>query len=120
MVSFRVELGPASHSVDIGKGLLDRLGELAAAAGLKGRCAVITDTNVARLFASRAERSLCAVGFDPLMVEVAPGENSKSIGALRQRPPTERNACWPGRRARCVTTLIVISRVRYSSRISVR
>jgi 3-dehydroquinate synthase len=84
MVSFRVELGPASHSVDIGKGLLDRLGELAAAAGLKGRCAVITDTNVARLFASRAERSLCAVGFDPLMVEVAPGENSKSIGALEQ------------------------------------
>ncbi len=56
MVSFRVELGAASHAVEIGDGLLDRLGELAAAAGLGGRCAVITDTNVARLFAGRATR----------------------------------------------------------------
>jgi 3-dehydroquinate synthase len=57
---------------------------LAAAAGLGGRCAVITDANVAQLFAGRAESSLRAGGFDPLMVEVAPGENSKSIGVLEQ------------------------------------
>src|SRR5262249_37431934 len=59
-----------------------RLGELAAAAGLSGRCAVVTDTNVARLFADRATQALRAAGFDPLLVEVAPGETSKSAAAL--------------------------------------
>src|SRR6516225_4552913 len=82
MLTFRVELGAASHSVAIGEGLLDRLGELAAAAGLGGRCAVITDTNVSRLFAGRAEGALRKAGFDPLFVEVAPGETSKSTAAL--------------------------------------
>ncbi|HKD67503.1 MAG TPA: 3-dehydroquinate synthase [Candidatus Binataceae bacterium] len=84
MVSFRVELGPASHTVAIGDGLLDRLGELAAAAGLRGRCAVITDTNVARLLAGRAEHALRAAGLDPVMVEVEPGEPSKSLSALER------------------------------------
>jgi 3-dehydroquinate synthase len=84
MQSFRVELGPASHTVNIGAGLLDRLGELAAAAGLGGRCALVTDTNVARLFAARAEHALRAAGFDPLIVEVAPGETSKSTAALER------------------------------------
>lgn len=82
MFSFRVELGAASHMVEIGDGLLDRLGELAAAAGLGGRCAVVTDTNVSRLFADRAAQALRAVDFDPLMIEVAPGETSKSATAL--------------------------------------
>ncbi len=84
MVSFRVELGPASHTVDIGDGLLDRLGELAAAAGLHGRCAIITDSNVARLFGGRALGALRAGGLDPLMFEVEPGEKSKSISALER------------------------------------
>jgi len=84
MVSFRVELGPASHSVQIGEGLLDRLGELASAAGLSGRCAIITDTNVGRLFAGRAEQALRAGGFEPLTLEVEPGETSKSINTLER------------------------------------
>ncbi len=84
MASFRVELGPASHTVDIGEGLLDRLGELAAAAGLSGRCAIITDTNVARLFAGRAEAALRSGGFEPLTIAVEPGETSKSLDALER------------------------------------
>jgi 3-dehydroquinate synthase len=84
MPSFRVELGASSHSVDIGQGLLDRLGELAAAAGLGGRCAVITDTNVSKLFFGRAERALRNAGFNPLLVEVEPGETSKSSAALER------------------------------------
>src|SRR5262245_48048819 len=82
METFRVELGAASHSVIIGEGQLDRLGELAQGAGLAGRCAVVTDTNVARLFASRTIQALRAAGFDPLLVEVAPGETSKAAAAL--------------------------------------
>jgi 3-dehydroquinate synthase len=84
MISFRVELGPASHAVNIGEGLLERLGELAAAAGLSGRCALITDANVARLFAARAQAALRAGGFDPVTIAVEPGETSKSLAALER------------------------------------
>ncbi len=84
MISFRVELGPASHAVNIGEGLLDRLGELAGAAGLSGRCAIITDANVARLFAERAEGALRAGGFDPMTIAVEPGETSKSLVTLER------------------------------------
>ncbi len=84
MQSFRVELGPASHEVQIGEGLLDRLGELAGLTGLRGRCALITDTNVAALFGGRAQRALRAGGFDPLTIAVEPGESSKSIATLER------------------------------------
>src|SRR5216684_6727113 len=83
MGSFRVELGPNSHDVQVGSGLLDRLGELARAAGLKpGRTALVTDSNVARLFGSRAKNSLADAGFDVTLIEVPAGEESKSLAAL--------------------------------------
>jgi 3-dehydroquinate synthase len=83
MGSFRVELGPNAHSVHVGAGLLDQLGDLAQAAALKpGRAALITDSNVARLYGSRALASLVAAGFDPVTIEIAPGEASKSLTTL--------------------------------------
>jgi len=83
MGSFRVELGPNSHDVQVGSGLLDRLGELARAAGLKpGRTALVTDSNVARLFGSRAKNSLADAGFEVALIEVPAGEESKSLAAL--------------------------------------
>jgi 3-dehydroquinate synthase len=85
MGSFLVELGPNAHPVHVGVGILDRLGELALAAGLKpGRAAVITDSNVARLYGERTERTLAAAGFDATMIEVAAGEASKSLATLEQ------------------------------------
>ncbi len=83
MGSFRVELGPNSHDVHVGSGLLDHLGELARAAGLKpGRTALVTDSNVARLFGSRAKNSLADAGFEVALIEVPAGEESKSLAAL--------------------------------------
>ena len=85
MESFRVELGPNAHPVYVGAGILDRLGELARAAGLKpGRAALITDSNVARLYGARAEQALAAAGFDAATIAVAAGEASKSIATLEQ------------------------------------
>ncbi len=84
MAAFRVELGSASHQVEIGAGLLDRLGELAAAQGLSGRCAIISDRVVGGLFAARAIRALRAGGLDPLTFQVEPGEASKSIQTLER------------------------------------
>ena len=85
MDSFRVELGPNAHPVYVGAGILDRLGELARAAGLKpGRAALITDSNVARFYGARAEQALATAGFDAATIAVAAGEASKSIATLEQ------------------------------------
>jgi len=83
MRSFRVELGRDSHSVHVGSGILDRVGELARDAGLKpGRAALISDSNVAKLYAGRVRDSLQAAGFDALVIEIPAGEASKSLEML--------------------------------------
>jgi len=85
MDSFRVELGPHAYPVHVSAGLLDRLGELARAAGLTpGRAALITDGNVARLYGARAAASLAAAGFAAATIEVPAGEASKSLATLEQ------------------------------------
>jgi len=85
MRSFGVELGASAYQVHIGAGALDRLGEVAAAAGLSGAgSAIITDSNVARLYLERARRSLAAAGFEPIEIELAAGEASKSSATLEQ------------------------------------
>lgn len=83
MRTFRVELGRNSHPVHVGSGILDRAGELARDSGLKpGRAALITDSNVAKIYGARVAASLTAAGFDAITVEVPAGETSKSLEML--------------------------------------
>jgi 3-dehydroquinate synthase len=83
MRTFRVELGRDAHPVHVGTGILDRVGELARDAGLKpGRSALISDSNVARLYASRVGASLKSAGFDAAIIEIPAGEASKSLEML--------------------------------------
>src|SRR5690242_13498470 len=83
MRSFRVSLGTNSHPVHVGSGVLERLGALASDAGLKpGRAAVISDANVAALYAAPALASLKGAGFDAHLIEIPAGESSKSIEML--------------------------------------
>ncbi len=83
MDSFRVELGAAAHPVHVGAGLLDRLGELARAAGLTpGRAALVTDSIVEGLYGARAVQALDDAGFAVTTVTVAAGEASKSLATL--------------------------------------
>ncbi len=83
MRSFRVELGRDAHPVHVGAGILDRVGELARDAELKpGRCALIADSNVARLYAGRVAASLQAAGFDAVIIQIPAGEVSKSLEML--------------------------------------
>jgi 3-dehydroquinate synthase len=78
-----VELGSTSYPVQVGDGLLPRIGEIALAAGLSpGRCVVITDSNVGRLYSGVARSSLKGSGFDPQVIEIPPGETSKSLDML--------------------------------------
>lgn len=84
-MEFVVELGPNSYPVHVGDGLLASIGSLALAAGLApGRCALITDSNVGRLYSAAVLTSLEGYGFHPQVIEIPPGETSKSLDTLEQ------------------------------------
>ena len=74
-----VPLGARSYSILVGKKLLPELGRRCAALKLGRRCAIISDTNVAKLYASRAEKSLHAAGFEPVLITVPAGETAKRL-----------------------------------------
>ena len=74
-----VSLGDRSYDVVIGSSLLGQTGESCAGLGLKGRCAVITDSTVAPLYADLVLSALKDAGFDPTLVTVPAGEASKSM-----------------------------------------
>ena len=85
MATFRVEFSAAAHDVVVADGLLARLGALAGGADLKpGHAALITDTNVARLYGAVADQALRDVGFDLTRIEVPAGETSKSLATLER------------------------------------
>jgi 3-dehydroquinate synthase len=78
-----VPLQQRSYDIKIGPGLLAALGKECARLGLASRCAVITDSNVARHYAKGAQKTLCAAGFDPLLVTVPAGETAKNLKTVQ-------------------------------------
>ena len=56
-----VDLGDRSYPIHIDSGILDSLGAACNAAGLTGRCLVVSDENVAPLYAERVLISLKAL-----------------------------------------------------------
>ncbi len=77
-----VDLGDRSYPIHIGSGNLDSLGTACKAAGLKGRCLIVTDENVAPLYADRAFQSLEKAGFTPVLETLPAGEPTKSQAQL--------------------------------------
>jgi len=80
-----VRLGDRSYRISIGAGRLDRVGETLAevpASGRPSRAVVVTDSNVRPLYAARACESLDGAGIPWALVEVPPGEKSKSARQL--------------------------------------
>jgi 3-dehydroquinate synthase len=74
-----VPLGARSYSILIGPNLLRQLGARCAEVKLGRRCAIISDKNVAKIYARTAEKSLRASGFEPVTVVVPAGEMAKSL-----------------------------------------
>ena len=75
-----VRTGTQSYEVVIGSGLLEQTGALISQK-LKGPgCALITDDNVAGLFAEKVIRSLGPAGFQPTLITVPAGEETKTMG----------------------------------------
>ena len=83
--TIRVELGRRAYEVTVGAGLLDRAGEmLAPLAGADpptraGRAVVITDSNVATLYAGAVADGLTAAGCRTDVIDFPAGEASKDL-----------------------------------------
>ncbi|MBE2204132.1 MAG: 3-dehydroquinate synthase [Chthoniobacterales bacterium] len=74
-----VPLQRSPYDVHVGPGLLDQAGALASGVLTPGRCALITDSNVAPHYAGRVSDSLKAAGFDVVALVVSAGETAKSL-----------------------------------------
>ena len=83
------------YPVHIGGGLLDRCGELTAAATAAGRCLVVSDDTVAPLYGARVLASLEAAGLQASLYTFPAGEQSKNLtsyGKLLEHMARERLA----------------------------
>jgi 3-dehydroquinate synthase len=82
-----VEIRGAAHRYPalVGSNLLERLGESTRKYLPRKTCAIISDSNVAPLFGDRVSRSLTSAGFQPTLITIPAGEESKTlkqVGAL--------------------------------------
>lgn len=79
MRKVKVPLGSRSYEIHIAGGLLAGIGKACARLGLGKRCAIVTDDQVAPLYANKIEQSLQAAGFDTFTFAVPHGEPSKRL-----------------------------------------
>lgn len=79
MADFDIALKHGCTKVRIRAGSLDSAGSEVAAGGASARCLVVSDGNVAPLYAGRVCDSLAAAGLEAELHVVAPGDGSKSL-----------------------------------------
>ena len=83
MDTIHVALGEHAYNIEIAAGLLDSVGAKVAALLPKARQAVIiSDTNVAPLYAGRLQASLEAAGLPAKLIVIEAGEQSKNMQVL--------------------------------------
>ena len=89
MRTVQVPLGNRTYTIVVDRKLLTTLGERCGNFGLAGRCAVITDKNVAPRYAKNALYSLKKVGIDPILITrfLPAGRFTPTL------PPTELSTC---------------------------
>jgi 3-dehydroquinate synthase len=78
----RVDLGVRSYPIVIGAELLAVVGPRLAAAGFRGRCALLTSERVGALYREPVVDSLRSAGLDPVVVEIPDGEEHKNLAWL--------------------------------------
>lgn len=72
----------------MGSGLVEQVGKRVRKYLTRKSCAIISDSNVAPLFADRIKRSLVSAGFEPTLITIPAGEKSKTlkqVGAICDR-----------------------------------
>jgi 3-dehydroquinate synthase len=79
VTSIEVRTDAHRHEVLIGSGLLASAGELVKQRLREMRCAIVSDTNVAERFADEVKQSLTSSGFQPALMIIPSGEQSKTL-----------------------------------------
>jgi 3-dehydroquinate synthase len=74
-----VSFGEQRYRVLIGKGLLRQVGSRVRKHLPRKPCAIISDKNVAPLFADPVRQSLKSAGFQPILITIPAGEQSKTL-----------------------------------------
>lgn len=93
----QVDLGERSYTIHCGQGLLTELGMLLQPLDLAKRCLVVTDDIVASLYLSQVIQSLEVTGFIPLVKQVPPGEEAKSLNIASEIYDMALEAGWERR-----------------------
>jgi len=79
VTSIEVRTDAHRYEVLIGSGLLASAGELVKQRLREMRCAIVSDTNVAERFADEVKQSLTSSGFQPALMTIPTGEQSKTL-----------------------------------------
>ena len=79
MAPTRIGDGIQDYEAKIGPRLLDAVGSEIPKTLFAQRCAIISDANVATLFASRVSKSLRSAECQPILITIPAGENSKTL-----------------------------------------
>jgi 3-dehydroquinate synthase len=79
MTPILIQAGSASYNALVGSPLLDEIGGLLFQKLAGRNCAIVSDENVAALFAPPVVRSLTTAGFEPTLITIPPGEKSKTL-----------------------------------------
>ena len=84
MRTVQVPLGNRTYTIVVDRKLLATLGDRCGNFGLAGRCAVITDKNVAARYAKNALYSLKKVGIEAVLITIPAGEKAKSLPVVQK------------------------------------
>lgn len=79
MASVHVNLGNRSYDVLCEYGLMQSAAKLIQEAGLKGKAAIITDSNVGPIYSKQLVKQLQSSGYETSVHQVPAGEASKSL-----------------------------------------
>ncbi len=82
MQTVTVNLGERSYPIELGEGILSRVGEIMKARGINGRVGIVSNPPVAELYGDRVRESLEAAGYDTATVLIPEGEAHKNTASL--------------------------------------
>ena len=82
MQTVTVNLGQRSYAIELGVGLLSRVGEIMKAQGIGGRVGIVSNPPVADLYGEEIRESLRAAGYETALVLIPEGEAHKNTVSL--------------------------------------
>ncbi|MHB8173740.1 MAG: 3-dehydroquinate synthase [Nitrospirota bacterium] len=78
----KVNLGPRSYDIFIGRALLPSLGERTKSAGLNGRAGILTNDTVGPIYAKRIIDSVRGAGYEVSVFSLPDGEKYKTVESM--------------------------------------